>query len=184
MKKITAKAGLANIYNKIYNIVFADRQQNKQLAKQWLYRCNIAARQKKIIAVLLHANHIKDSTESRMNVLALFLAVLLPSRHNHKLRQAMVNCVVKEIEDSYRIEGVHDMVVGKRVKRLTAKLYARLRRYHESFLKQDKKKLVSLLEFYFGTQQKKHYDKLADYFFDCQQYLKKQQQVVDIPKIK
>ena len=176
----TLGAGLA----RIGTIVFARQQRHNQLAKQWLYRCNIAARQKKIVDGLLDGNQLKDNTEGRMNVVALFLAVVMPSIKDAKLRQAMMNGMVGEIEDSYRVEGVHDMVVGKRVKTLTAKLYARLHRYHASLAADDKKKLAKLLEFYFGAAQRKNYGKLADYFFACKKHLKNKAGATDIPPIK
>ncbi|MDI9313791.1 MAG: ubiquinol-cytochrome C chaperone family protein [Hydrotalea sp.] len=175
----TLGAGLA----RVGTFFFATKKRNNQLAKQWLYRCNIAARQQKIIDILLHGNHIKDNTEGRMNVVAIFLAVVMPSINDHKLRQAIMNGMISEIEDSYRVEGVHDMVVGKRVKALAAKLYARLKRYHAVFMTHDKKKLVELLEFYFGIGQEKNYKKLADYFIDCEKYLKHKAGTADIPPI-
>ncbi|MGI9461988.1 MAG: ubiquinol-cytochrome C chaperone family protein [Alphaproteobacteria bacterium] len=164
-----------------YKIIFRHHRHDTKLKSiEWLYHCHLAARQKKITSALL----LKDNTESRLNLLAIFLAIVLLEMADKKLRQAILNRVVYEIDDSYRQEGVHDMVVGKRVKALTAKLYARLFRYHKVFLSGNKKNLTKLLIFYFGTAKKTHSPHLVEYFFDCQKHIKKNKTTPSLPSIK
>ncbi len=129
--------------------------------------------------MLLVSNKRDDNVEARTNLFAVFLATMMQAVQDRKLRQAIMNQVVFEIDDAYRLQGTHDMTVGKRVKALVAKLYARLNRYHAALQSKDKDKLLKLLVFYFGEKQKKHYPQLVDYLFACQQHWKKNWQQQD-----
>lgn len=159
------------LWRQLYHWLMGIHQRSsitKQQARLWLQHCHLAARQKKICQRLI----VDNKVEARLNLLVIFLSLLLVNIDDKKMRQAIVDRVVFEIDDGLREEGVADMVVGKRVKKLTAKLYARFYRYQPAFEKKNRKELARLLEFYFAGRAD-YFLPLADYFLSCQRAIEK-----------
>ena len=84
---------------------------------------------------------LSDSLDGRFECMALHLAVLHAAMSEHvslhPLRQKLMECFVKEMDENLREIGVSDSGIARKMSKMAEHLYGRLNAYQRGFLAQN-----------------------------------------------
>ena len=97
--------------------------------------------------ILINKNHFNLAFEINSLLLFCFFygSKLGKITKNNKLCQELMNIFVKDLDNSFRVNGIGDMKIGKHVKKTINKFYFRLKRLESVYQNDDIKEFESFL---------------------------------------
>ena len=83
-----------------------------------------------------------DTSNGRFDLIALHAFIVMKrlkfiGKNGETLSQALFDCMFNDIDTNLREMGVGDLSVGKKIKKLAAAYYGRIKAYEDALLKTD-----------------------------------------------